>query len=55
MISIFNEKITIPKSEFKHIEELPGILDKKFGNRILRWYICRATDKKIFIERKVRK
>jgi len=50
MTSIFNEELTIPKSEFKHIEELPGILRKKYGNRILRWYICHTTEKEIFIE-----
>lgn len=47
---IRNIEFKIDRRNFSHIEELPCILEKKFGTRILRWFISGITGQEIFIE-----
>lgn len=47
---IDNREYSINRSEFKEIEELPGILERKAGRHILRWHISRAAKDEIFVE-----
>jgi hypothetical protein len=47
---ILNEELTIRKSEIKNIEELPEVLENKFGSRILRWFISKVAGDEISIE-----
>ncbi len=47
---ISNIEFIISKSDFTGVEELPEILDGKFGSNILRWFISRVTEKEVFVE-----
>lgn len=47
---VINEELKIRKSEFEHIEEIPQILENRFGSRILRWYVSAAAENEISIE-----
>jgi hypothetical protein len=47
---IDNQEYIINRSEFRGIEELPAILERKAGKDILRWYISKVTDEKIVVE-----
>jgi hypothetical protein len=40
---IENREFVIKRSEFHHIEELPGILERKADHPILRWYISKVV------------
>lgn len=47
---ISNVELKVNRSEFSHIEDLPGILSGKFGSRILRWFISKVTEDEVFVE-----
>ena len=47
---IGNIEFIISKSSFTRIEELLGILENKFGSRILRWFISRVEEKEVAVE-----
>ncbi len=47
---IDNQEYIINRSEFRRIEELPAILERKAGKDILRWYISKVSGEKIMVE-----
>lgn len=47
---VTNIEFKISRSDFDQMEELPKILEAKFGSRILRWFISRITEKEVFVE-----
>ncbi|MCK4760986.1 MAG: DUF3326 domain-containing protein [Candidatus Aminicenantes bacterium] len=47
---ISNVEFKVNRSEFNHVEELPGILSGKFGSRILRWFISKVTGNEVCVE-----
>jgi len=47
---INNIEFVFSKSDLDGVEELPEILEKKFGSRILRWFISNVTEKEVFVE-----
>jgi hypothetical protein len=47
---IGNIEFIVSKSSFNSIEELLGILDNKFGGRMLRWFISSVDEKEVKVE-----
>ena len=47
---ITNMEFIVRKSDLKQTADLLEILEVKFGNRILRWFISRVTDEEIVLE-----
>lgn len=47
---ISNIEFVINKSDFKCVDDLPEILERKFGTHILRWFISRVTGEELFME-----
>jgi len=47
---IHNIEFKIDRRNFNHTGEIPGILEKKFGAGILRWFISAITGREVFIE-----
>ena len=47
---IDNREYIINRSEFRDIEELPGILERKSKENILRWYVSRVAGDEIVVE-----
>ena len=47
---IDNREYIINRSEFRDNEELPGILERKSKENILRWYVSRVTGDEIVVE-----
>lgn len=47
---IKNVEFTISRTGFTDMEELPRILEEKYGNRILRWFVSKVTDAEVFVE-----
>lgn len=47
---INNIEFVISWSNIGGMEELPEILEGKFGSRILRWFISDVTETEIFVE-----
>ncbi len=47
---IYNIEYKITRKEFSGFEELPGLLEKRFGFQLLRWFIAEITDKEVSVE-----
>ena len=47
---IKNIEFTISRTDFTHMQELPRILDEKYGSRILRWFVSKVTDEDVHVE-----
>ncbi len=47
---IKNDEFIIKRSDLKSIDELPTVLEKEFGSRVLRWFISRLTESEIEVE-----
>ena len=47
---IKNIEFTINRTDFTHMQEVPRLLDEKYGSRILRWFVSKVTDAEVCVE-----
>jgi hypothetical protein len=47
---IINEELTLKKADFPAVGEIPRILEEKYGDRILRWYISAVDEEEVCVE-----
>lgn len=47
---IINIEHAIDRKEFTRFDQIPRLLEQTFESRMLRWFISRVTDEKVFIE-----
>ena len=47
---ISNTELIINRSDFDHMEELPRLLETKYGARVLRWFVSKVTGEEVYVE-----
>jgi len=47
---ITNIEHTVNKQQMRSIRQLPEILEKEFGNQMLRWFVSAVTDSEVVVE-----